>query len=239
MSTDTNNFNDADEFELPEMTEYELTLHDTLTENNNNNTGSERYQYRTAVTIAQHIADITPTLELDEETGITTAQFFNTVQNDDLISGNSLECALGACLRLASIHTNNPRPLAHIAEEVDEPSGQIRTKLSKFMPAVEIDYTPVEPEDYIDYIANCLDLSEDDEVRQLTHDVITAQRETDESELYGKSPISMTASAMYAAVRIAGDRRFTQTDIGNACDVSSVSIRNKYNDLLDSYNTAN
>ena len=87
---------------------------------------------------------------------------------------------------------------------------------------------PPDPVAYLPRYASRLDVS--DAIRRTAGDLLeTGQRE---GVFSGKSPGGLCAAALYAASVLENDR-LTQEEVGDALDVSAVTIRKRYRELLD------
>ena len=78
--------------------------------------------------------------------------------------------------------------------------------------------------------ASELELSE--EAEQQSRDLLTAVIETEESYLSGKNPVGLAAAAIYAGALLTSEK-VTQPAVGEVADISTVTIRNRYQDLLE------
>lgn len=211
-------------------------LYNALNRSEKSNTDySNEYRRRTALQISQLIHDAGETLRISDETQMTAAQYYVTASENDLIAGASQEAITGAALRAATMNHNNPRPLGHIAEEIGEPTKIIRTKLSQLIRAVDIDYTPVEADEYIDFIATELDIPLSHPAIERANEILDQKRSDDETFFYSKSPIAVAGGAFYGALRYDPVDGIHQTEVANSCRVSEVSIRNHYQPLLEAY----
>ena len=50
----------------------------------------------------------------------------------------------------------------------------------------------------------------------------------------GKSPVGLAAAALYASAQLTNED-LTQADVSDATDISEVTIRNRYQDLLEAW----
>lgn len=211
-------------------------LYDILNQSGNNNTQySTEYRRRTAFQVSKLIYDTGESLRIPDEVQQTAAEYYVTASENDLIKGASQEAMTGAALRAASIGHEDPRPLGHLAEELDERTKTIRTKLSQLMQIVDIDYVPVSADAYIDFITEELNIDTDHAAAECAIDILEQKRDNDETFFYSKSPIAVAAGAMYAALRINSIVGVGQREVANACHVSTVSIRTHYKPLLKTY----
>lgn len=222
--------------EHPQPDPKHRTLYNILNRSTVSNTSySNEYRRRTALDISELIYDISTALRISPETQQTAAQYYVTAADNDLIAGASQEATVGAALRAATMNHNDPRPLGHIADAVDESTKSIRTKLSQLMQVIDIDYIPVEPNEYIEFIADELNIDNDHPAINRATDILHQKRDADESFFYSKSPIAVAGGALYGALRFDPIDTITQRDVANACHVSEVSIRNHYQPLLEAY----
>jgi transcription initiation factor TFIIB len=56
--------------------------------------------------------------------------------------------------------------------------------------------------------------------------------ETDESYLSGKNPVGLAAAAVYAGALLTNEK-VTQPAVGEVADISKVTIRKRYQDLIE------
>ena len=95
---------------------------------------------------------------------------------------------------------------------------------------LSIQLEPTDPLDYIPRLASDLDLSE--EAEQRSRDLLRTVVETDESYLSGKNPMGLAAAALYAGALLTNEK-VTQEAVSDVADISEVTIRNRYQDLLE------
>jgi transcription initiation factor TFIIB len=95
---------------------------------------------------------------------------------------------------------------------------------------LELEVKPADPEHYIPRFASDLGLSEEAERR--ARDLLDHGRE--EGLISGKSPVGLAAAAIYAASLLT-NQKLTQNEVGNVADVSEVTIRNRYHELLETH----
>ena len=91
-----------------------------------------------------------------------------------------------------------------------------------------LEVAPADPESYIPRFASELDLS--DESEREARRLIEGARTT--GILSGKSPVGIAAAAIYAAALLSNER-VTQSEVSEVANVSEVTIRNRYKELLE------
>ncbi|MFB6255299.1 MAG: transcription initiation factor IIB 2, partial [Haloplanus sp.] len=87
---------------------------------------------------------------------------------------------------------------------------------------------PADPESYVPRFVSDLDLP--DEVERQARRLVDAARE--DGALSGKSPVGIAAAAVYAAALLT-NRKVTQSEVSEVANISEVTIRNRYKELLE------
>jgi len=196
-------------------------------------TWDERFRTKTARerNLKQALGEIdrmASALGLPETVRETASVIYRRALEDDLLPGRSIEAMATASLYAAARQANTPRSLDECAKvsRVDQQSfaRAYRYIVSELGLAVE----PAAPESYLPRFISDLDLS--DEVERLARDLLSAAK--NESVHSGKSPVGLAAAAIYAAALLSNER-VTQSAVGEATEVSEVTIRNRYKELLD------
>jgi len=158
----------------------------------------------------------------------TASVIYRRALEEDLLPGRSIEAMATASLYAAARQANTPRSLDECSNvsRVDQQSfaRAYRYIVSELGLAVE----PAAPESYLPRFVSDLDLS--DEVERLARDLLEAAKE--KSVHSGKSPVGLAAASIYAAALLSNER-VTQSAIGEVTEVSEVTIRNRYKELLD------
>ena len=157
----------------------------------------------------------------------TASVIYRRSLEEDLLPGRSIEGITTASLYAAARMAGIPRSL-------DEVTAVSRVERKPVMRAYrymtrELDLTipPSDPTDYVPRFASELDVS--DETEQKARDLLESA--IDAGYPSGKSPIGLAASALYAAGLITNEK-VTQKHISSVADISKVTIRNRYKDLL-------
>lgn len=87
-----------------------------------------------------------------------------------------------------------------------------------------------EPENYVPYITNKLSLSE--RVQYLANYIIQLSKKAGLNN--GKSSVGLATAAVYIASILLNEKR-TQIDVAKTVNVTDVTIRNRYNDIVRSF----
>lgn len=181
----------------------------------------------------ERIDEVCETLELPDEVRETASAIYTRVYEDDLYHGRPSEVILSGVIYAASRavgHAINP---STVANELRVSRESVLGTSRHFMKNIDFDFQPITPEPYVEEYVESLNLSED--IYKKSLDVIDSSKESDCHA--GKSPTGFAAGAVYAAAKLL-NRDVTQQDISRVSDVSTVTIRNRYKEQLDHYQTA-
>lgn len=169
-------------------------------------------------------------LGLPRSTRETASMIYRRALDEDLLRGRSIEGVSSAAVYAAARQAGIPRSLAEI-EAVSRVKELPITRTYRYIAReLGLEIEPADPLDYIPRLASDLNLSE--EAEQRSHDLLTAVIETDGSYLSGKNPVGLAASSIYAGALLANEK-VTQEAVGEVADISVVTIRNRYKDLLE------
>ncbi|RDI71047.1 transcription initiation factor IIB [Halopelagius longus] len=167
-------------------------------------------------------------LGLPENVRETASVIYRRALDDGLLPGRSIEGIATASLYAAARMAHVPRSLDELARvsRVDEREFQGAYRYVVRELALEIE--PADPTEYLPRFASELDVPAETErtARELLEDAKEANLHS------GKSPVGLAAAALYAAVRLT-NVHVTQTMIADVSDISEVTIRNRYQELLD------
>ncbi len=167
-------------------------------------------------------------LGLPETVRETASVIYRRALEDDLLPGRSIEGVATASLYAAARQVGNPRSL----DEVERVSRVDRMELTRtyryLIRELELEIQPADPESYIPRFVSELGLT--DEVEREARRLIEDAR--DQGILSGKSPVGLAAAAIYAGSLLT-NKKVTQSAVGNVADISEVTIRNRYHELLD------
>lgn len=163
----------------------------------------------------------------------TAAVIYRRALDEELLPGRSIEGVATAALYAAARQAETPRSL----DEMDSVSRIDQQELERtyryLVRQLTLEIEPADPTDYIPRFAS--DLGVSDEVEREARDLLqTAQEKAIHA---GKSPVSLAAAAIYAETLLC-DEKVTQDQLGEVADVSAVTIRNRYQELLKASDTA-
>jgi transcription initiation factor TFIIB len=168
-------------------------------------------------------------LGLPENVRETASVIYRRALKEDLLPGRSIEGVATAAVYAAARQSGVPRSL----DELTAVSRVERMELTRtyryIVRQLNLEVKPADPESYVPRFASDLDLSE--ETERTARRLIDAARE--EGVLSGKSPVGLAAAAIYAAALLSNER-VTQSEVSEVADISEVTIRNRYKELLES-----
>jgi transcription initiation factor TFIIB len=167
-------------------------------------------------------------LGLPENVRETASVIYRRALDGDLLPGRSIEGVATASLYAAARQAGVPRSL----DEVERVSRVEKMELTRtyryIIRELNLEVKPADPESYVPRFASDLELS--DEVERRARELIEAAR--DAGILSGKSPVGLAAAAVYAAALLCNEK-VTQSEVSEVADISEVTIRNRYKELLE------
>ncbi|WP_181685143.1 transcription initiation factor IIB [Halorhabdus salina] len=166
-------------------------------------------------------------LGLPDNVRETASVIYRRALEDELLPGRSIEGMATASLYAAARQAGTPRSLDEF-----EPVSRVRRQ--KFARAyrylarqLELGIAPADPESYLPRFVS--DLGVGDKLERRARKLLA--RAKDDGVHSGKNPTGLAAGAIYAAGLLTGDR-VTQGAIAETADVSEVTIRDRYSELL-------
>ncbi|CAI50254.1 transcription initiation factor TFB [Natronomonas pharaonis DSM 2160] len=172
-------------------------------------------------------------LGLPENVRETASVIYRRALSEDLLPGRSIEGVATAALYAAARQANVPRSL----DEVEHVSRVDRMELTRtyryIIRELNLEVQPADPESYIPRFVSDLDRS--DEVERRARQLIDNAREA--GVISGKSPVGLAAAAVYAASLLCNEK-VTQTEVSEVAEISEVTIRNRYKELLEASEVA-
>jgi transcription initiation factor TFIIB len=169
-------------------------------------------------------------LGLPQSTRETASVIYRRALDEDLLRGRSIEGMSTAAVYAAARQAEIPRSLDEVAAVSRIEQLPITRTYRHLTRELGLEIEPADPLDYIPRFASDLELSE--EAEQQSRDLLTNVVETDESYLSGKNPVGLAAAAVYAGALLTSEK-VTQPAVGEVADISTVTIRNRYQDLLE------
>ncbi|WP_225334558.1 transcription initiation factor IIB [Halomicrobium urmianum] len=167
-------------------------------------------------------------LGLPQNVRETASVIYRRALEEDLLPGRSIEGVASASLYAAARQANTPRSLDEV-ERVSRVDKMELTRTYRYVVReLSLEVAPADPESYVPRFVSDLGLS--DEVERRARELIESARQG--GVLSGKSPVGLAAAAVYAASLLTNEK-VTQSQVSDVADISEVTIRNRYKELLD------
>ncbi len=167
-------------------------------------------------------------LGLPENVREMASVIYRRALDEDLLPGRSIEGVSTASVYAAARQAGVPRSLDEftVVSRVDK--MELTRTYRYVVRELNLEIRPADPESYVPRFASSLDLSEEAErrARQLL------QNAKEQGVHSGKSPVGLAAAAVYAAALLTNEKT-TQAAVSDVADISEVTIRNRYHELLE------
>ena len=167
-------------------------------------------------------------LGLPETVRETASVIYRRALEEDLLPGRSIEGVSTAALYAAARQAGTPRSLDEIAAVSRVEKMELTRTYRYIVRQLGLEVQPADPVSYVPRFASELDLS--DEAERRARELLEAAKEAGVHS--GKSPVGLAAAAIYAAALLT-NQKLTQSEVSAVTDVSEVTIRNRYKELLE------
>jgi transcription initiation factor TFIIB len=158
----------------------------------------------------------------------TASVIYRRALEEDLLPGRSIEGVATSALYAAARQAGTPRSL----DEMSRVSRVERMELTRtyryIIRELSLEVKPADPKSYVPRFISDLDLSDESERR--ARQLLDSASET--GTISGKSPVGLAAAAVYAAALLTNEK-VTQSEVSEVADISEVTIRNRYKELLN------
>ncbi|GAA0654442.1 transcription initiation factor IIB [Salarchaeum japonicum] len=167
-------------------------------------------------------------LGLPKEVRETASVIYRRALDEDLLPGRSIEGVATASVYAAARQMQTPRSIDEVAtvSRIDE--MEFKRTYRYIVRELSLEVAPADPASYVPRFASELDLS--DEVERRARELLSNAQE--QGVTSGKSPVGLAAAAIYAASLLV-NQKVTQSEVSEVTDVSEVTIRNRYQELLE------
>lgn len=169
-------------------------------------------------------------LDLPREVRETATRLYRELRDQGLLPGRAVEEVIAAAIYLGCKMDDIPRTPDEIADHSDYQRIAILRTSKYLIEALKLEVPPSNPDPYVKRFCEELNLSEKSEhiASNIANTAVT------EGLVGGKAPSGIAAGSVYAATQFTDDK-VTQEDISTVADVSKVTIRNRYKELLEVY----
>ena len=168
-------------------------------------------------------------LGLPENVREMASVIYRRALNDDLLPGRSIEGVATAALYASARQTGTPRSLDEISDVSRVDKMELTRTYRYIVRQLGLEVQPADPVSYLPRFTSELNLSEEAERR--ARELLQAAKK--DGLHSGKSPVGLAAAAIYAAALLTNEK-VTQSEVSEVTDVSEVTIRNRYKELLES-----
>jgi transcription initiation factor TFIIB len=167
-------------------------------------------------------------LGLPENVRETASVIYRRALDEDLLPGRSIEGVSTSAVYAAARQAGVPRSLDEITDVSRVEKDEIARTYRYVVRELGLEVKPADPESYVPRFASDLELSEEAEHR--ARELLTNAKE--QGVHSGKSPVGLAAAAVYAASLLTNEKT-TQAAVSDVADISEVTIRNRYHELLE------
>ncbi|MFP4590258.1 MAG: transcription initiation factor IIB [Halobacteriales archaeon] len=158
----------------------------------------------------------------------TASVIYRRALDDGLLPGRSIEGVSTACVYAAARQAEMPRSLDEITDVSRVDKSEIARTYRYVARELKLEVKPADPEQYVPRFASGLGLSEEAEQRARA----LLRNAKAKGVHSGKSPVGLAAAAVYAAALLTNEKT-TQSAVSEVADISEVTIRNRYHELLE------
>ncbi|WP_336002966.1 transcription initiation factor IIB [Halorientalis halophila] len=163
----------------------------------------------------------------------TASVIYRRALDEDLLPGRSIEGVGTASLYAAARQANTPRSIDEMIAVSRVGEMEMTRTYRYIVRELNLEIQPADPESYVPRFASDLDLS--DETERRARELLESARDT--GLLSGKSPVGLAAAAVYAASLLTNEK-VTQSAVSEVANISEVTIRNRYKELLEAEHDA-
>ena len=167
-------------------------------------------------------------LGLSQDVKETASVIYRRALSEDMLPGRSIEGIATAALYAAARQSGVPRSVDEVAavSRVDE--MEFKRAYRYVVRELGLEIAPPNPDEYLPRFASDLGVSNETEAR--ARELLRTAAE--QGIHSGKSPVGLAAAALYAGALLT-NRQITQDEVSEVADVSTVTIRNRYQELLE------
>jgi transcription initiation factor TFIIB len=166
-------------------------------------------------------------LGLPENVRETASVIYRRALDEDLLPGRSIEGVAASALYAAARQVGTPRSLDEVERVSRIDRGEISRTYRYVVRELGLEIKPADPRSYIPRFVS--DLGIDEQVERRARDLLDCAQEA--GIVSGKSPVGLAAAAVYAAALLC-NQKVTQSEVSEVSDISEVTVRNRYKQIL-------
>jgi transcription initiation factor TFIIB len=180
------------------------------------------------------ISRMASALGFAESIAETASVLYRQAVDENLLPGRSIEEMATASLYAAARQHGTPRTLVEFATVSRVEKLRIQRAYRYLSQELDLRIEPADPLQYVRQFASTLEVS--DEAERLARELLEVAKA--QNVYSGKSRAGLAAAALYAATHLTNEG-LTQAAVSDAAHVSHVTIRNRYQELLNIYEGQN
>jgi transcription initiation factor TFIIB len=174
------------------------------------------------------ITKIANNLNLPKNILETASVIYRKAVKERLIRGRSIQGVTAAAIYLACRQCGLARTLEEIAQSSTVNKKEVGRSYRFLIKELDYSIPPLKPSQYITKFSNQLTMQ--GKVEEIAHKVLIAAKELKLTS--GRGPTGIAAAASYIASVLTGERK-TQREIAEIAQVTEVTIRNRYKELVE------
>ncbi len=174
------------------------------------------------------ITKIANNLNLPKSILETASVIYRKAVKERLIRGRSIQGVTAAAIYLACRQCGLARTLEEIAQASSVNKKEVGRSYRFLIKELDYQIPPLKPSQYITKFSNQLTMQ--GKVEEIAHKILGAAKELKLTS--GRGPTGIAAAASYIASVLTGERK-TQREIAEIAQVTEVTIRNRYKELVE------
>ena len=174
------------------------------------------------------ITKIANNLNLPKNILETASVIYRRAVKERLIRGRSIQGVTAAAIYLACRQCRLARTLEEIAQVSNMNKKEVGRSYRFLINKLDTHVASVKPSQYIAKFSNQLMMQ--GKVEEIAYKILTTAKELKLTS--GRGPTGMAAAASYIASMLTGEKR-TQREVAEVAQVTEVTIRNRYKELVE------
>jgi len=174
------------------------------------------------------ITKIANNLNLPKNILETASVIYRKAVKERLIRGRSIQGVTSAAIYLACRQCGLARTLEEIAQASSVNKKEVGRSYRFLIKELDYSIPPLKPSQYITKFSNQLTMQ--GKVEEIAHKILAAAKILKLTS--GRGPTGIAAAASYIASVLTGERK-TQREIAEIAQVTEVTIRNRYKELVE------
>jgi len=174
------------------------------------------------------ISKIANSLSLPKNILETASIIYRKAVKERLIRGRSIAGVTAAAIYVACRQCGLARTLDEIAQASNINRKEVGRSYRFLVKELDYFIPPLKPSQYVTKFSNQLTMQ--GKVEEIAHKILTAAKELRLTS--GRGPAGIAAAASYIASVLTGERK-TQREIAEIAQVTEVTIRNRYKELVE------